>query len=35
METRLVMYFKTARGSRCSISDIDHKEGVKEQEIKD
>ena len=29
------MYFKTARVSRCSISVIDPKEGVTEQEIKD
>lgn len=35
METRLVMYFKTARGSRCSISVIDPKEDVTEQQIKD
>ena len=34
METRLVMYFKTARGSRCSISVIDPKENVTEEEIK-
>lgn len=34
METRLVMYFKTARGSRCSISVIDPKEDVTEEEIK-
>lgn len=35
METRLVMYFKTARGSRCSVSVIDPKDDVTEQEIKD
>ena len=34
METRLDMYFKTARGSRCSVSVIDPKEGVTEEEIK-
>lgn len=34
METRLVMYFKTARGSRCSISVIDPKDDVTEEEIK-
>ena len=35
METRLVMYFKTARGSRCSVSVIDPKDAATEQEIKD
>lgn len=35
METRLVMYFKTARGSRCSVAVIDPREDVTEQEIKD